>query len=165
MATTHHDVEPHGLHAVTGHLEGAGVAYEVIEHEETQTAADESRAAHVPRDEMAKTVLLEEDGSWVVAVVPASHRLDVRKLREVLQAGTLLHLASEKQIAEHFPQMDVGAIPPVGPMLVGATVLDRRLLGHPAIVCAGGDHRHAIRLAPGDVVRVTDAHVADICED
>jgi Ala-tRNA(Pro) deacylase len=164
-AQEHHDrIEGHGLRAVTDYLDGEGVAFDVVEHPTTATAAAESRVLHVPPDQMAKTVLLHDGANWVTAVVPASHRLDVHRLRTLLDAGAGLALATEEQIAEHFPRVEVGAVPPVGAMLVGATVVDERLTAHDRIVCAGGDHEHGIRMSPHDVVRLSGAHVADICE-
>jgi prolyl-tRNA editing enzyme YbaK/EbsC (Cys-tRNA(Pro) deacylase) len=32
------------------------------------------------------------------------------------------------------------------------------------VLCAGGDHRHGIRLDPRDLLRLAEPRVADICE-
>lgn len=50
--------------------------------------------------------------------------------------------------------LEVGAAPPIGPMLPRAEVVDRRLLEEDRIICAGGDHRHSILLDPREVVRI-----------
>lgn len=152
-----------GTAAVTEYLDGFGVAYEVVEHALTLSAADEAQATHHAPAEVAKTVILQDRGGPILAIVPASERLDVHKLRDVLGAGRGLRLATEDEIARDFPTIDVGAVPPVGPMLPRAEVVDRRLLDHERIVCAGGDHRHALVLDPRAVVRLADARVADIC--
>ena len=170
MSASSHDqhagaLEPHGLRAITDYLDGEGVRFEVIEHAPTETAATEARAAHVPGDRMAKTVVVRAQNAWVIAVVPSSAPLDLEKLRRVLGIEEQMTLATEDEIAERFPRFDVGAVPPVGPMLTAATVVDARLLAHDEIVCPGGDHRHAVRLPPRDVVRLADAHVADITHD
>ena len=158
-------LEPHGVRAVADHLEGEGVSFDVIEHPPTERAATEARAAHVPADRMAKTVVVRAPGAWLIAVVPASRRVDLDKLRHLLGIDEHVALATEAEIAEWFPRFDVGAIPPVGPLLAGATVMDEELLGHDEIVCPGGDHRHSIRLSPRDVVRLADARVGDIGRD
>jgi Ala-tRNA(Pro) deacylase len=155
-------IEGHGLRAVLEHAEGAGVTVEVIEHRSTATAVAEAREAHVASGEMAKTVVLRDGGAPILAVVPADHAVDLGKLRAVLGLRGPLRLASEAEIAERFPQFEVGAVPPVGPMLVGATVVDERLLTHADVVCAGGDHEHAIRINARDLVRLADARVADV---
>jgi Ala-tRNA(Pro) deacylase len=158
-------IEARGLRAVTEYLEGAGVSFEVIEHPRTETAAAEAREAHVPGDRMAKTVVVHDGGAPILAVIPADHRLDLDKLRAALGATGPLRLATEYEIAQHFPELEPGAIPPVGPTLVGATVVDARLLEHHDVVCAGGDHHHAIRLSGRDLIRLADARIADISHD
>jgi hypothetical protein len=32
------------------------------------------------------------------------------------------------------------------------------------VLCAGGDHSHAVRLDPRDLVRVSEPRVGDLCE-
>ena len=56
-------------------------------------------------------------------------------------------------------------MPPAGPGLPMAELVDRRLLDRDRILCAGGDHEHSIVLAPSDLVRLTGAKVDDICEE
>jgi Ala-tRNA(Pro) deacylase len=165
LSEQHGGVEAHGVRAVTEYLEGAGVPFALVDHEHTETAAAEARAAHVPGDRMAKTVVVRDGGPPILAIVPADHRVDLDKVRAALGTAERLRIASERELAEEFPQFDPGAVPPVGPMLVGATVVDARLLEHPDVLCAGGDHRHAIRLASRDLVRLADARIADISHD
>lgn len=101
----------------------------------------------------------------MLAIVPASERVDLHKLRGLLGASKSLRLATEKEIAAAFPMLEVGAVPPIGPMLPRAEVVDRRLLKEDRIICTGGDHRHSVFLDPRDVVRIADAKVADVCID
>jgi prolyl-tRNA editing enzyme YbaK/EbsC (Cys-tRNA(Pro) deacylase) len=49
-------------------------------------------------------------------------------------------------------------------MVPAAEVIDRALLDRPRVICSAGDHRHSVLLDPNDVVRVTAARVADICQ-
>ena len=67
-------------------------------------------------------------------------------------------------MAEAFPAFDVGAMPPVGPMLPLPEVIDVRLLYRDHVVCPGGDHSHAIRMDPRDLVRLAEPRVGDLCE-
>lgn len=34
-----------------------------------------------------------------------------------------------------------------------------------AVLCPAGDHRHSVLLDPHEIVRITAAQTADICED
>jgi Ala-tRNA(Pro) deacylase len=152
-----------GLAAVTEFLEREGVLYEVVEHERTQTAAAEARAAGMPPADVAKTVVLRDQNGLRLAVIPASERLDMHKLREAL-GSTGLRLVTEREMAEEFDGFEVGAVPPFGSMFNALELVDERLLEHDRILCSGGDHEHAVLVDPRDVVKAADARVADICE-
>lgn len=154
-----------GVAAITDYLEGQGIDHALIEHPATMTAAAEAEATERPRHQVAKTVVLQDRGGYVLAVIPASERLDVHKLRELLGASKALRLATEGEMGADFPQIEVGATPPIGPMLPRAEVVDRRLLEEDRILCPAGDHQHSVLLDPRDVVRIAGAKVADVCED
>ena len=154
-----------GFDAVTTHLDAAGVAYEVIEHAPTMSATAEASTTHRPPAEVAKTVILQDGDSYVLAVVPASERIDMHKVRDLLDADKSLRLASENEIARDFPALEVGAAPPFGPMTPKAEVIDDRLLQADRVLCAGGDHTHSVLVDPREVVRMTGAKTADISED
>lgn len=153
----------HGIDAVTDFLDGSGVSYEVLEHEQTFTAREEARASGVSPDDEAKSVLLRIGPDYCLAVLPASEQLDMHKVREIL--GVSARLATEREMANDYDQFDVGAIPPLGPMLSVREIVDRRLLDHDAIVGSGGDHRHSIRIDPDALVKVASPTLADICQD
>jgi len=153
------------VEAITGFLDGAGVAYELVEHEPVMSAAAEARVAHVPPDQVAKTVVLHDGIVYVIAAIPADERLDLGKLRDLLGSTRALRLASEAEIARDFPSLEVGAVPPFGPMLPAAEVIDSTLVEHERILCPAGDHRHSVLLDPREIVRITDAKTADISEE
>jgi Ala-tRNA(Pro) deacylase len=156
---------PTRFEAITEFLDGEGVEHELIEHEPAMSAAAEARATYQPPDRIAKTVVLHDGSAYVIAAIPASQRLDLRKLRDLLGATRNLRLASEEAIGRDFPSLEVGAVPPFGPMVPAAEVIDRTLLEQPWILCPAGDHRHSVLLDPHALVRITAAKVADICED
>jgi len=151
--------------AIVEFLQGAGIPHELVEHEPVMSAAAEARIAHQPPQRVAKTVVVHDRDAYVLAAIPASDRLDLHKLRTLLDATKQLRLASEEEIARAFPTLEVGAVPPFGPMVPAVEVIDRVLLEQERILCPAGDHRHSVLLDPHDVVRVTRAHTADICQD
>jgi Ala-tRNA(Pro) deacylase len=153
-----------GHAAVTEFLDRAGVPYEVLEHERTQTAAAEARAAGMPAADVAKTVVLRDDAGVRLAVIPADRRLDLRKVKRELGSKGL-RLVTEREMEREFSDFEVGAVPPFGPMFHALELMDERLLDHDRILCGGGDHEHAVLVDPHDVVRASQARVADICGD
>lgn len=153
-----------GVAAVTEFLGREGISYEVVEHERTQTAVAEARAAGVPAADVAKTIVLRDEVGLRLAVIPASERLDMHKLRQAL-ASRGLRLVTEQEMAKEFDEFEVGAVPPFGSMFDALELVDERLLEQDRILCGGGDHEHAVLVDPRDVVRAGEARVADICQD
>ncbi|HEX2411493.1 MAG TPA: YbaK/EbsC family protein [Solirubrobacteraceae bacterium] len=155
---------PHGIDAVAAFLDAQQVSYEVVDHRPTFSAAAEARASGAEPREAAKTLALHDRGGYRMAVIPASHRLDLGRVRELLGATSHLRLATEAELERDFPMFDVGAMPPLAPMVPMPEILDVHLLYHERILCAGGDHGHALRLDPRDLLRVCEPRVAAICE-
>jgi prolyl-tRNA editing enzyme YbaK/EbsC (Cys-tRNA(Pro) deacylase) len=158
LASTH-------VEAITAYLQGANVAFELVAHEPTMSSTAEAHASHISPEQVAKTIVLHDGSVYVIAAISAADRLDLHKLRELLGASRRLRLASEEEIARDFPSLEVGAVPPFGPMVPAAEVIDRSLAAQLQILCPAGDHRHSVLLDPRDVIRITAAKVADICEE
>ncbi len=150
--------------AIVGFLEGAEVAYELIEHEPVTNAASEAHIANLSPERVAKTIVLHDGHAYVIAAVSAADRLDLHRLRDLFGASRQLRLASEAEIARDFPSLEVGAVPPFGPMVPAAEVIDKALAAQEQILCPAGDHRHSVLVDPREVVRITGATVAEICE-
>jgi Ala-tRNA(Pro) deacylase len=153
-----------GVAVVARFLAEAGIAHEILEHEPTYSTLGEAEAVHADPRHSAKTLALHDREGWRLAVLPANHRLDLERARRLLGGTRHLRLATEEEMAAAFPAFDVGALPPVGPMLPLPAVVDVRLLYRDHVVCPGGDHRHAVRLDPRDLVRLSEPRVGDICE-
>lgn len=153
------------VEAVTRHLEEEGVEFEVIEHEPTMTAMAEAHAAHVPPDGVAKTLVVHADGGYVLAVIPASERLDLKKVRAALSDEPKVNLASEAEMEADFPNYELGAVPPFGELMQNRELVDQRLLEHDKIVCTAGARNRSLLVGIGDVVRLADAQVVDLCQD
>jgi Ala-tRNA(Pro) deacylase len=150
--------------ALTARLDAAGIEYELIPHTHTERAVQEAKALGVPEDAVAKTLVLDTPDGYVRAVLPASERLDLHKVRDLLGAGSKkVHLAAEKDLERDFAEFELGAVPPLGgsddPVL-----LDHKLSELEEIVFAAGSHDESVRLRTEDLRRLTDARVVDICQ-
>ena len=145
-------------------LQDAGIAHDVVEHEPTYSAIEEARVMHEEPRFSAKTLLLHDRGQWCLAVIPANRRLDVARARRLLGGTHHMRLATEDEMREAFPAFDVGALPPVGAPLPLPEAIDVRLIYRDHVVCAAGDHNHAVRLDPRDLVRLAEPRVGDLCE-
>ena len=151
-----------GTELLTGELERLGIEYELVQHERTDRAVDEAASLGLPPDEIAKTIVVTTGAENLRVLVPASERVDMHKLRDVLEAGKELHLLTEEALGSEYPEFDLGAVPPLGGRRDGV-ILDRRLAGLADIVFEAGAHDRSARVKAGDLVTLAQARVADVC--
>jgi Ala-tRNA(Pro) deacylase len=155
-----------GTDDLTRVLDEAGVGYELLPHAHTESALAEAEALGVAPAEVAKTIVVRNAEGYVRAVLPASERIDLRKLREVTGGGKKeVQLATESELEQDFPEFELGAVPPVGGSRRDPVVLDRRLVEHDSIVLEAGTHDASVRISTNDLRRVASADVGDICAD
>lgn len=126
-------------------LASQGVAYETVHHAPTGSSMDTAHAAHVPGDMIAKAVLLEDELGYVVAVIPATHKLELGMLYNQTQRD--LALASEREVGEIFKDCALGAVPALGPAYGLETVCEESLMEAGHIYLEAGDHEQLIHLS------------------
>lgn len=121
-----------------------GIHYDVLAHPHTGSSMETAEMAHVPGDALAKAVILEDEDGYMMAVVPATHHIQLGKLRKQLRRE--LRLSAERDISRIFSDCDVGAIPPLGMIYGLPTVVDDALAEHSDIYIEAGDHEDLIHL-------------------
>jgi Ala-tRNA(Pro) deacylase len=151
---------------LTKTLDKAGAEYELLEHSHTETAAAEAEALGVDPGEVGKTLVLSAPDGNVRAVLPGSARLDVRKVRDALGVtGKRVHLLSEDALTRDYKEFELGAVPPLGGKSRDRVLVDTRLAERDSIVIEAGSHDESVRLKTADLIRLTEAQVADICRE
>lgn len=146
-------------------LEERHVPHEILLHPPTMRAVDEASALGLPGDQIAKTIVLATPDGRVRAVVLASDRLSLPKLRELLGGGQETRLATEEQLARAYPMFELGAVPPFGGPEGERVLVDRAAAGHETLVVEAGTHTQSIRMRAADLLALAAAQVADIRED
>lgn len=136
-------------HSITRFLGQRSVPYETITHRHTMTSNQTAFSAHVPRNRVAKAVLFGDDEHYILAIVPASGRVDTDALSELVGAREVA-LAGEDEIAMMFPDCELGALPAVGTAYGIETVVDASLLVQPDVYFEGGDHEHLVHVSGAD---------------
>jgi Ala-tRNA(Pro) deacylase len=126
-------------------LEQKQVSYATLVHQPAYTAQEEAAVAHVPGGDWAKTVICFADDEPVMAVLPAPLVVNLERLR-ALAGAERIRLASEPEMSQLYPDCDVGAAPPLGPLYKQRVFVDERLACESAIVFSGGTHTDAIRM-------------------
>jgi Ala-tRNA(Pro) deacylase len=141
------------------YLEEQGVEFEIHEHPAAYTAQEVAAEEHVSGDMMAKAVVVCADGDFAICALPASHKLDMEKVAEALGAKKA-RLADEGEMARLFPDVEVGAEPPLGHLWGLPTIVDEHLAADEEIVFQAGTHRHAVRMRYADYASLTKPKVA-----
>jgi Ala-tRNA(Pro) deacylase len=107
------------------------------------TAQEVAHAERVSGRMIAKTVVVMADGNFVMAVLPADSLVDLQELHHVLGANHV-RLATERELADLFPDCELGAMPPFGNLYGLPVYLDNSLAHQPAIAFNGGTHRDIV---------------------
>jgi Cys-tRNA(Pro)/Cys-tRNA(Cys) deacylase len=102
-----------------------------------------------------KTLVADVDGALIVAVVPVEAQLDLRAL------GKRARLA-DGLAAERATGYVTGGISPLGQRRRLPTVIDDSALVWDTIHVSAGRRGLELELAPGDLVRLTEARIAAI---
>jgi Ala-tRNA(Pro) deacylase len=147
-------------HSIERFLGDQHVEYAVLPHRPAYTAQEEAALAHVPGVQWAKTVACIADGVPVLAVVPAPSFVDLDRLCDVAGAREI-RLAREREFEPFYPDCELGAMPPLGPLYGQAVYVDSRLARMDVIVFDAGTHSDAIRLRYDDFARLVHPIVGD----
>lgn len=130
-------------------LDTNNIKYLVISHSLAYTAQGIAALTHIPGKELAKTVMVLIDGRLTMAVVPASSRVDLFKLKKYLSAETV-ELADENQFRGQFPDCETGAMPPFGNLYGMDVFADQSLAQDKEIAFNAGTHRELLRMSFND---------------
>ena len=156
---------PHvAARALIDELEADGIPYELVPHRRTTTARAEAEALGVEPEEIAKTLVLGTSTGPVRVVLPASERLDLRKVRRVLGDDDV-ELLTEAALADAYPEFELGAVPPIGGEHDDRVLVDQTVRDHALVLLEAGSHDESIRISSADLVRLARVTLADIRVD
>lgn len=141
------------------YLDDQRVKYVTIQHSLAYTAQETAQSAHIPGNEMAKTVMVLVDDQMAMAVLRAPDKVDLDRLRDVTGAKKV-EFASEQQFQGLFPSVDVGAMPPFGNLYDMPVYVEENLSRDERIAFNAGSHSELIQLAYDDFARLVEPHVA-----
>ncbi len=141
-------------------LDSNNVKYVTISHSCAYTAQEIAASAHIPGQELAKTVMVKIDGRMNMAVVPASCKVDLEHLKEVAGANRV-RLAGEEEFKDLFPGCEVGAMPPFGNLYDMEVFVAKSLAEDEDIAFNAGTHTELIKLVYKDFERLVEPKVLE----
>jgi Ala-tRNA(Pro) deacylase len=134
------------------------VKYVTISHSLAFTAQEVAATAHVPGQELAKTVMIKVDGKMAMAVLPASFKVDLNRLSAAIEAGKV-ELADELEFRQLFAECEVGAMPPFGNLYGMEVYVADVLAEDEEIAFNAGTHTELIRMKYADFNRLVQPQV------
>ena len=148
--------------SVQHYLEDTEINFDVIKHGFSRSAYDTACAARIPAAKMIKTVVLRDliDGHYILAMIPANHKLKLSWVNQVL--GRNLVLAREMELSELFPDCRLGAIPALGQPYGLHMVWDNALHQQRDMYFEGGDHEALIHIRLKDFDQLYEQEKHDV---
>ncbi len=148
------------LNKVRAFLDEHRIQYVVISHSKAFTAQGIAAIAHIPGQELAKTVIVKLDGALAMAVLPASYQVDLLALKKVVGVKDAA-LATEREFKQAFPDCETGAMPPFGNLYGIPVYVDETLTRDADIAFNAGTHLELIRMAFADFDRLVQPEVLE----
>jgi Ala-tRNA(Pro) deacylase len=137
---------------VSQFLSDQQVPFETVLHPPAYTAQRLAKYLHVPGRQVAKCVLLARPTGFVLAVLAATHQVDLKAVARAL--GFPLRLANHLEIADVFRDCEWGTLVPFGTLYGLSTIVDESLDPEARIIFEAQMHAVAISMAYRDFERL-----------
>lgn len=141
-------------------LDSHGVKYVSIRHSPAFTAQEVAQSVHVSGRDFAKTIVVSIESGMAMVVLPASRRIVMSDLREMLQVPHV-RLASEQEFRDLFPDCELGAMPPFGHLYGLPVYVAESLAEEEEIAFNAGTHTEVIKMRYEDFEALAKPVVLD----
>jgi Ala-tRNA(Pro) deacylase len=145
-------------------LDSHQAEYTLTTHAKAFTARDVAVAEHLPPREVAKTVVIFGDAAYHLIVIPASKLVDLYEARTALGLSQA-RLATEHELGTLFPDCELGAMPPLGPLYGLSVYLDDSLLRQESIAFNAGTHSEVIHMRTAEFQRLALPHAVSLARE
>jgi len=142
------------------YLDSHKIPYQVVNHSIAYTAREAADSLHIPANTFAKVVVIKAEGRYLMAVLPSTWKVDLKRLEEVLECP-YVRLATEDELAILFPDCEIGSMPPFGNLYGTPVYVDATLTQDEEIVFDAGSHVGAIKMRYKDFADLVRPKVAE----
>jgi len=130
-------------------LEKNDIPYISIKHSPAYTAQEIAAKAHIPGQELAKTVIVKIDKKLAMVVLTSAARVNLQWMKKELSADSV-ELATEQEFKTKFPECETGAMPPFGNLWGMNVYVSQTLTNDRMIAFNGGSHSELIQCSYKD---------------
>jgi len=141
-------------------LERNGIPYEVLEHAPVYTSEEAAKVRNVElRTGVKALVLKTEEGKFVMGLIAADRKIDLKKLAKI--AGTKkLQLTSPQEVLK-ITGCEVGSVHPFGNLHGLPTYMDSSILKNDMVNFNAGLHTVSIQMKAKDLIKAIRPSVRD----
>lgn len=141
------------------YLDKTKASYKTIKHKTVYTAYDLAQTLKAKLGEIAKTLVVKADKDYVLVVLPASHKLDLGKLKKVLRVKKI-EIAKEK-VMKIFFKVKPGAVVPFGILYNVPVFVDKALLKAKKIIASAGTHEDSVVMTAKNFLKAVGGVLGD----
>ena len=143
------------------YLDRNHIRYSHSLHAPAYTARDVAVAECMPIHEFVKTVVYSGDRGFGMVLAPGDYQVNLEEVRRILGLD-YTRLATEAELANLFPDSELGAMPPLGNAVELPVIADISLMSAEFIAFNAGTHRDLIRLSFTDFCRIVNPRIAAV---
>lgn len=145
---------------VAKHLAKHEAEYEHIIHKTVFTAYDAAQTLKRQLKEIAKTLLIQADKTFVLVIIPADKKLDMVRLKKVLGVGKV-SIPNEKVMVRVL-KIKPGAVASFGTLHKLEVIVDKALATSQKVIFSTGSFTDSVLMKVKDFIRIEEAKVAQI---
>jgi len=125
------------------------------------TVEDASRTVGAPPEAILKTIVLQADGEFVLALMSGVNKVDLKALKRLLPGVKKVSMSNPETVYG-FSGFAVGGVPPVGYPVKLKTFMDEDLFGQGTVWAAAGSDHAFFPVSPGELLLMTGGERAGI---
>lgn len=148
---------------IQDYLDENHVLYRHFVHPREPVAPRTAASLRMSERRYAKTLVVLVDRMPVLAVIPSDERLDLHRLADLTETSSA-RLATEAEIAELFPDCELGAMPALGDLYDVPVWLDASFDEHVTLAFDAGTHVDTVQVTTADFRRLTGPRIASLTE-
>lgn len=147
---------------VKDYLNKNKIKYEEILHKTVYTAFDLAQTLRKDLKEIAKHLLIQADKAYIIVIVPASTKVDLKKLKKALKVKKI-SLPSEQIMTKVF-KVKPGLMTPFGRLHKIQTWVDKSLLKVQSAIFSVGSFTDSVRMKVKDFIKLEEAKLGNFSQ-
>jgi len=128
--------------------------------EEVKTVDEASEKLGVKLKYVIKSILLIVDGKPHIAIISGENKLDLNKVKKILNAKNI-RFATKEEVLK-YTGYQPGAIPPICHKQEIPIIIDKKILRYEYVYGGGGSFYHLLKIRTWNLQKISKAKVKDI---